>query len=1027
MLQGSLLFLISLFIQLPISGQYTISHYTTSNGLPSNGIKGLQWDDTTGFLWIGTEAGLLRFNGLTFKVLDISTHPDFGSNRLLFVKKNNKGQILVATESGNLLSVAENDIYTLRKDSGYARNNYNRYAAIEVSDTLAQHCYQNPWPKKGFSIYSNTAVAISDTACLTWSNGNLYYFSLSNPSLQLLPVPGFSINRVFKSASNFYCFTKASQVFAYDVEQQKMTRQELIDEHGKPLTLKTYSNFIWENGMEFPLLVQDGNAWILETKDLAHLQLKQVASGLPADTYFRYAWYEKRSGYLFLGSYSKGLYISQPDRLTIKKPSTSSPFESSAVYGQVELPNGNVITDRGKVIGDQPTRDSFNLGKGFSKRIFSINPTELVYARKDSILNYDKKHYSETLLFKTTYTEHDFAYIQSGGRNYFLSHTGIGTVKDGKLVNEKLLEEGIPGHHTSRNMIELEPGKLLLSTCNYLLLYETGSRKLDTILYTASNCIRDLHKEGKYILISTYGGGYYVLKDGVIFPMPMDTRKYLKYTHCFIKDAADFIWISTNNGLFKAALSDIIESFEFMKIQKGTIVPPVYYHYFGPNDGLEATELNGGCTPCAIQLKNGQFSFPTMEGLLWFDPLSIREILPAGEIYVDKYLLDGNELSNPPENILYLPSRPGKLDIVLGVNAWSKRENLYMEYKLDQGDWHPLSIVAGEPRLEFINLDYGKHNLQIRKLNGYGINNFSYRNILLDVHLPFYRQWWFQLLAVLAISGMITLYAFYQLRQSRLRETKLAALVAAKTKDLQAKNEQLEKNDEIKTRLISVINHDVITPLKFMNYAGKALLESKRPISSEEQLKTIAEITQTAKELELLSSQVLNWIIYQQPEIQMQREEFDLHKLVAAIFRTLQFSAKQKKLQLLNEVPAPFMLYQYMELIQVIIYNLVLNSINFTKQGSISVSSSREENNIVIEVKDTGVGMTEEQINNILSDERTIAAANASNRKGTGLGYEIIKDLLKIVKGRLNIISNKNLGTTVQLILPIDTIENNSV
>ena len=69
------------------------SYYTTENGLPSNGIKGLQWDEQSGFLWIATEAGVSRFNGLDFKNFTNENTPFIESERMLYIVKNNKGKI----------------------------------------------------------------------------------------------------------------------------------------------------------------------------------------------------------------------------------------------------------------------------------------------------------------------------------------------------------------------------------------------------------------------------------------------------------------------------------------------------------------------------------------------------------------------------------------------------------------------------------------------------------------------------------------------------------------------------------------------------------------------------------------------------------------------------------------------------------------------------------------------------------------------------------------------------------------------
>jgi signal transduction histidine kinase len=102
-----------------------------------------------------------------------------------------------------------------------------------------------------------------------------------------------------------------------------------------------------------------------------------------------------------------------------------------------------------------------------------------------------------------------------------------------------------------------------------------------------------------------------------------------------------------------------------------------------------------------------------------------------------------------------------------------------------------------------------------------------------------------------------------------------------------------------------------------------------------------------------------------------------------------------------------------MECLRVLIYNLVMNSLNFTKDGIVIVRSHKIENQFILEVADNGLGMTKEQIDNVLSGEQIIASANINNKKGTGLGYLIIKDLLKTMDGSFDIKSIKGKGATV--------------
>ena len=78
-----------------------------------------------------------------------------------------------------------------------------------------------------------------------------------------------------------------------------------------------------------------------------------------------------------------------------------------------------------------------------------------------------------------------------------------------------------------------------------------------------------------------------------------------------------------------------------------------------------------------------------------------------------------------------------------------------------------------------------------------------------------------------------------------------------KQKNCSKKIELLEKSDTIKTRLISIISHDIITPLKFLTVAGKNLLQKKQMMSEEMQNETISEITNTSQDLQLLSTNIL--------------------------------------------------------------------------------------------------------------------------------------------------------------------------
>lgn len=276
-------------------------------------------------------------------------------------------------------------------------------------------------------------------------------------------------------------------------------------------------------------------------------------------------------------------------------------------------------------------------------------------------------------------------------------------------------------------------------------------------------------------------------------------------------------------------------------------------------------------------------------------------------------------------------------------------------------------------------------------------------------------SWWFFALCGLFLFGIISLYLRWRTLQYQIRQKKLEAQVAEKTKELQSQNEILEKNNSIKTRLISIISHDIITPLKFVTVAGKNLLEKKSLMSEALQQETVQEMTNTSQELQLLSTNILNWIKYQNENRRMNKEVFLLYEMVQQIFGILQSLAKQKGLLLVNNVDPEFLVYQYYEPIKILVYNLITNSIHFTEKGTISVDVSKNATTVTLSVKDEGIGMTPDQIERLLADDVVISSANVDNKKGHGLGYLIIKDLLKTINATLKIESIKNEGAVVYI------------
>jgi K+-sensing histidine kinase KdpD len=283
--------------------------------------------------------------------------------------------------------------------------------------------------------------------------------------------------------------------------------------------------------------------------------------------------------------------------------------------------------------------------------------------------------------------------------------------------------------------------------------------------------------------------------------------------------------------------------------------------------------------------------------------------------------------------------------------------------------------------------------------------------------MAWYNQPLVYLFGVLLLALSIYQFSRYQNRKLLKRQAALERMVGEKTRDLKEQNSLLEKNNNIKTRLISIISHDIVTPLKFLTVAGRGLTEKRDRLSEEVQQETIREITDTAQELQLLSTNILNWIKYQSENRRLLPEFFNPHVLTSQVFSVLNSLAKEKGIVLSNQIDPGLKIIQYTEPMKILIYNLVSNSIRYSDRGVIEVFINKTGGDaFVLTVRDNGIGMSDGKVRNILNDDVQVREVSAEKRSGHGLGYLIIKDLVRWMNAQLDIKSKIGVGTEVRVV-----------
>lgn len=977
--------------------------YTTENGLPSNGLKGVQWDEASGFLWIATEAGLSRFNGIDFVNFTRSNTAFISSERMRFMVRNITGQIRAADMDGNVFSIAQNQPKLLYGYINQDANWLNKLVGSAISDSFFK-AGKIPTPNRITFPFAQVFPKNEQSAYLINPGGTIALLDLKMDSVEFLKKIGKNNRAGFMLGDIIYIQKKGdNRIYRLDEKTKEAIPTNILLPGKNP-------SIYWESGMRIPIIIDEKSAWSVKSGP-SGITIELICNELPNLGLLKFVQYSEKRGLLFLGTASRGFGVVRSNRVSQIRKSNFSPQDAGAYYSQWEWVPGSVLTNEGHVIGGSieqtpPIAGSF----GFS--IYEDGDSLIWYStgrrkKTGSILYRLNRKTGERTPFDKTDIFNVFAFARWKGQVLIGNHRGLGVLEKDSV---RVLFRPTPGlsDPIAYSLLELEPGVFGMTTCAGWIRFDLNSMRADTLLNLPGYCVRSQVRIGDYVFIGTYGKGIYIYHQGKLKSIPVDKNGFLLYTHCFIEDEDGFVWMSTNRGLFKASAKEMIQSFE-----QGS--KSVYYHYYGRNDGMEMTELNGGCSPCAVRLRSGTISFPSMDGLLWVDPATATPLLPEGPLFLDEIRIDNDTIGEWQFQQRTLPRSHRNILLRLGFSAWCNPENIYIEYQLnDSTRWASLTAAEG-PVIRLSNLSPGKYVLRIRKRNGFGENNFSVKTLAFEVGRAWYDQPLFYFLCIGLLIALIHQFSRYQNRRLIERQKELENLVTEKTKDLQEQNDVLEKNNQIKTRLISIISHDIITPLKFLTVAGRGLRAKKSQLSEKEQEETLGEITDTAQELQLLSTNILNWIKYQSENRRLLPERISPFELTQQVFGVLSSLSKEKNLSLENRIDPKLRINQYAEPMKILIYNLVSNSIRYSDKGAIIVDMIQSKGALVLCITDQGIGMSEAKVESLLKGDLAVREKSAEIRSGHGLGYLIIRDLVRWMQARLEITSSPGSGTVVRV------------
>jgi len=244
----------------------------------------------------------------------------------------------------------------------------------------------------------------------------------------------------------------------------------------------------------------------------------------------------------------------------------------------------------------------------------------------------------------------------------------------------------------------------------------------------------------------------------------------------------------------------------------------------------------------------------------------------------------------------------------------------------------------------------------------------------------------------------------------------------------QTKEKEVEAN-QAKDQFLARMSHELRTPLTSVLGFSKILKETK---ITEDQIEPIRIINHTSQLLLSIVDDILDYSKLQKNAITLERIDFNLETAILDILEMQAPMAHSKglELSLVSSNGRSFEVKGDPTRFKQIITNLVSNAIKFTDKGAVAISSdiqhiSSHQSLIIISVTDTGIGISNEQLNKLF--QAFVQADTSITRRfgGSGLGLVIAKTLTKLMGGKLEIYSKIGSGTNVTLQIP--TLSNNSV
>lgn len=247
----------------------------------------------------------------------------------------------------------------------------------------------------------------------------------------------------------------------------------------------------------------------------------------------------------------------------------------------------------------------------------------------------------------------------------------------------------------------------------------------------------------------------------------------------------------------------------------------------------------------------------------------------------------------------------------------------------------------------------------------------------------------------------------------------LNANLATMNEKLIESEESLSKSNATKDKFFSIIAHDLKNPIQGILLSTELLQQFER-MRPEVVKKQVSGVHETTKYLSTLLNNLLNWARSQSNKVEYTPMINNIYDIVEDNIMLHLAAAEKKSIYLHSTLPKQTTAYCDFNTVNTVIRNLISNALKFTPDnGSISINCDNKDDELVIIIEDTGVGIPEENLEKLFKEDVFLTTKGTAKEAGTGLGLILCKEFISLNKGKIWVESTVGVGTKFCFTLPI--------